>query len=138
MEQVVDDSGVGFICRHDGTSMGYRPQDLRLAGGGGEGHSSRVADLHKATLRHAANDPTTARVPYPCPDCKLPYLRQVIVGERSASAFYVCTCGYEVSGKSYGDGRSSEKELAALERAGWKEDGVAPPGDGAEEAKTGE
>lgn len=107
-------AGVEHVCPIDFTVEPGRPVDLRLRGGGGADHSARVASLHRSTLQHAARDPATARVARPCPDCKLPYLRQVIVGEDAAAVFFLCDCGWQMAAKDYDEELTSEALLKKL------------------------
>jgi len=118
-------AGIVFVCEVDGTTVQGGVADLRFGGGGGDDHSTRVADLHQATLQHAARDPTTTRVAHPCPDCNLPYLRQAVVGAESATVFYLCDCGFSSAAKDYPEDTRDQ---------GSRHDGSPAP-DGASESK---
>lgn len=49
---------------------------------------------------NAGFDVAGLRVEKKCPQCKLPYLTQIYVGESYISK-YVCECGYKVLSKDY-------------------------------------
>ena len=114
MARQTTDEGVQFKCMIDGTITKGEPKDFRLGGGGGDGQSARIASLHQNILRYAATDQTTARIPLRCPKCSLPYLRRALVGEASATVFYLCDCGYKAPAADCGKLESTEAFLAKL------------------------
>ncbi len=124
MDLTTRDDGVVFVCPIDGQTVEGTPQDLRLGGGGGD-QAAWVAELHSSTLQHAGRDPATKRVAKPCPDCSLPYLRQVVLGSADRVVWYLCDCGFRTPSADYDESSSSADALEKLEAAGWAGDEAA-------------
>jgi hypothetical protein len=124
MEKIPTDEGIVFRCLIDGEEIKGLPGDHRLGGGGGD-QAAWMAQLYSSTLQHSSRDPATKRVPRPCPDCKLPYLRQVILGRDDLVVWYLCECGYQTPSAEYDESKTSEKALADLEKTGWEADRAA-------------
>lgn len=83
---------VQYNCDRCMNSAAGSAEDTLLAEGYKDSHELQ-REKHQAFIEESAFDAAGNKVSRECPQCKMPYMTLVLIGE-NLTKMYTCTCGY--------------------------------------------
>lgn len=62
--------------------------------------AAKSSEKYKTMEENAAFDSCSLKVDYECPECKMPYMSHIYIGEECVSK-YICVCGFKTQSKDF-------------------------------------